>query len=95
MLGKSIVGGTLNGMNKLPTRKRAQILSMLVEGMSMRSASRIADVSITTVAKLLVDAGEACAVHHNEHVVNVRASRVQCDKIWAFCYAKDKTVKAA
>ena len=52
----------LDGMNKLPARKRAQLLEMLVEGMSMRSASRIADVSITTVAKLLVDAGEACAV---------------------------------
>ena len=81
-------------MNKLPTHKRAQLLEMLVEGMSMRSASRIADVSITTVAKLLVEAGEACAVHHDEHVINVQASLVQCDEIWAFCYAKDKTVKA-
>ena len=82
-------------MNKLPIHKRAQLLEMLVEGgMSMRSASRIADVSIVTVAKLLVEAGEACAVHHDENVVDVRASRVQCDEIWAFCYAKDKTVKA-
>ena len=81
-------------MNKLPIHKRSQILFMLVEGLSMRSTSRIADVSITTVAKLLVDAGEACAVHHDEHVVNVKASRVQCDEIWAFCYAKNKTVKA-
>ena len=81
-------------MNKLPANKRAQILEMLVEGMSMRSASRIGDVSITTVAKLLADAGEACAAHHDKHVVNVQASRVQCDEIWAFCYAKDKTVKA-
>ena len=81
-------------MNKLPIHKRAQILSMLVEGMSMRSVSRIAGASFMTVIKLLVDAGEACAAHHDEHVVNVKASRVQCDEIWAFCYAKDKTVKA-
>ena len=33
---------------------------MLVEGSSMRSISRVADVSINTVTKLLVDAGEAC-----------------------------------
>ena len=82
-------------MNKLPANRRSQILSMLVEGMSMRSASRVADVSITTVAKLLVDAGEACAVHHDKSVVDVQASRVQCDEIWAFCYAKDKTLKAS
>ena len=68
---------------------------MLVEGMSLRSASRIAGVSFMTVIKLLVDAGEACAVHHDLHVVNVRASRIQCDEIWAFCYAKQKNVPKA
>ena len=82
-------------MNKLPIHKRAQILSMLVEGMSMRSTSRISDVSFMTIIKLLVDAGEACAVHHDEHVVNVKASRIQCDEIWAFCYAKQKNVPKA
>ncbi len=45
-------------MNKLPLEKRVQILSMLVEGSSMRSVSRVCDVSINTVTKLLVDAGE-------------------------------------
>ena len=48
-------------MNRLPEHKRAAILQMLVEGMSMRSASRIERVSINTVTKLLVDAGRACA----------------------------------
>lgn len=79
-------------MNKLPLAKRVQILSMLVEGSSMRSISRVADVSINTVAKILADAGEACAAYHHEHVVNVRARRVQCDEIWSFCYAKQKNV---
>lgn len=82
-------------MNKLPVSKRIQILSMLVEGMSMRSVSRIADVSINTVTKLLVDAGNACAKYHDEHVREVKASRVQCDEIWSFCYAKKKNVPAA
>ena len=81
-------------MNKLDLHKRSQILSMMVEGMSMRSASRIADVSINTVSKLLIEAGEACAEYHDEHMVNVPAKHVQCDEIWAFCYAKDKAVKA-
>ena len=82
-------------MNKLSNSKRAQILNMLVEGMSMRAASRIAEVSTNTVTKLMVEAGEACAAYHDETVRNVTARRVQCDEIWAFCYAKDKNVPRA
>ena len=82
-------------MNKLPLHKRVMILSMLVEGMSMRSISRTVGVSINTVTKMLVDAGEACAAYHDETVRNVRAQRVQCDEIWSFCYAKAKNVETA
>jgi IS1 family transposase len=82
-------------MNKLPLQTRVQILNMLIEGSSMRSISRVAGVSINTVTKLLVDAGEACAAYHEEHVRNVRASRIQCDEIWSFTYAKAKNVAKA
>ena len=82
-------------MNKLPLAKRVMILSMLVEGSSMRSISRVGDVSINTVTKLLVDAGEACLKLHDERVRDVRASRIQCDEIWSFCYAKEKNVGTA
>jgi IS1 family transposase len=82
-------------MNKLPLAKRAQILAMLVEGSSMRSISRVVGVSINTVTKLLVEAGEAAAAYHDETVRNVRAKRVQCDEIWSFCYAKQKNVETA
>tara|TARA_R110002020_G_scaffold48855_6_gene139531 strand:+ start:7962 stop:8843 length:882 start_codon:yes stop_codon:yes gene_type:complete len=79
--------------NVLDTNKRAQILSMLVEGMSMRSVSRITGVSINTVSKLLVDAGNACAEYHDMTVRGVKAERVQCDEIWSFVAAKAKNVK--
>ena len=82
-------------MNKLPLAKRTQILAMLVEGSSMRSISRVADVSINTVSKLLAEAGEACLAIHDETVRNVKASRVQCDEIWSFCYAKEKNARTA
>src|SRR5665213_805814 len=85
-------------MNRLPRDKRIQILSMLCEGSSMRSISRVADVSINTVSKLLVEAGEACALFHDAKVRNVKSRRVQCDEIWSFCYAKQAnkmTAKAA
>jgi transposase-like protein len=43
----------IKGVNKLPLPTRTQILSMLVEGSSMRSISRVTDVSINTVMKPL------------------------------------------
>ena len=82
-------------MNKLHLAKRIQILAMLCEGSSMRSISRVADVSINTVSKLLVEAGEACLILHDDTVRNVNASRIQCDEIWSFCHAKAKNVASA
>lgn len=77
-------------MNQLSIEKRTQIINLLVEGNSLRATSRIADVSINTVTKLLVSVGKACQKFHNEQVVNVRSKRVQCDEIWSFVYAKEK-----
>lgn len=61
----------------------------------MRSISRVADVSINTVSKLLAEAGAACEAHHDQAVRGVKAQRVQCDEIWSFIYAKERNVKAA
>ena len=81
--------------NKLPLATRVQILSLLCEGSSMRSISRVADVSINTVSKLLIDAGEACAAFHDEHVRGVKAKHIQVDEIWSFTYSKQKNVASA
>lgn len=61
----------------------------------MRSISRVCDVSINTVAKLLEDAGDFCARFHDAKVRGVKAKRIQCDEIWSFCYAKEKNVANA
>src|SRR5580692_11992613 len=80
----------LSGMNKLPIAKKVQIINLLVEGSSMRATSRIADVSINTVTKMLVEVGKACEKFHHETVQNIESKRVQCDEIWSFVYAKEK-----
>jgi IS1 family transposase len=82
-------------MNKLLLQTRVQILSLLCEGASMRSISRVADVSINTVSKLLIDSGKACATFHDEKVRDVKARRVQVDEIWSFTYAGAKNVRTA
>ena len=79
-------------MNRMPRAKRAQILGFLVEGMSLQAASRLADCSINTVTKLLVDVGTACAEYQNKALVNLPCKRVQCDEIWSFVGAKQKNV---
>src|SRR5690606_1574049 len=92
MLDTKHKSSDIRGMNKLPLKTRVQILSMLCEGSSMRSISRVADVSINTVSKLLVDAGKFCDDLHDREVRNVKASKVQCDEIWSFTAAKQKNV---
>ncbi len=82
-------------MNKLPYPKRTQILHLLVEGNSLRSASRIADVSINTVTKLLIDAGKVSSDYQDQAFRNLKLSRIQLDEIWAFAYGKQRNVLLA
>lgn len=52
----------------------------------------MADVSLNTVTKLLVEVGAACQRFHDEYVRDVRVKRLQCDEIWSFIGAKAKNV---
>jgi IS1 family transposase len=79
-------------MNQLSTARRAQIISALVEGNSVRATCRMLDVDKGTVLKLLVDLGGACAEYQDRMLRNLPCKRVQCDEIWQFCYAKQKNV---
>jgi IS1 family transposase len=82
-------------MNKLTTEARAKILHLLCEGMSIRAITRLTGASKNTIAKLLIDAGKACAAYHDANVRDVKATRVQVDEIWSFTYAKQKNVSTA
>lgn len=82
-------------MNRLTNDERVRILHLLCEGMSIRANTRLTGASKNTVAKLLVDAGKACAAYHDANVRNVKAARVQVDEIWSFIYAKQENVASA
>lgn len=79
-------------MNCLPLSKRVQVIALLVEGNSLRATSRLTGVSLVTVMKILVETGKACSTYQDETLRNLKASRIQCDEIWSFCYAKQKNV---
>lgn len=79
-------------MNKLTPEKRAQILQLLCEGMSIRAITRVTGASKNTVSKLLNDVGAVCADYQDRTIRNLKCKRVQVDEIWSFCYAKQKNV---
>jgi IS1 family transposase len=82
-------------MNKLPSEKRAQVLQMMVEGVSLRAITRLTGISRTTLQKLLEDAGEAFSEYQDRTLMNLSCKRIQVDEAWAFCYAKQKNVPRA
>lgn len=82
----------INTMNKLKTHKQAQVIATLVEGNSIRATCRMTGVAKGTVLKLLADVGKACSEYQDKVLRNLPCQRIQCDEIWAFCYAKEKNV---
>lgn len=79
-------------MNKLSIEQKATVLRSLVEGNSIRATVRMTGVAKNTIAKLLVEVGEAAAEFHNTTVNHIVSKRVQTDEIWSFVYAKEKNV---
>jgi IS1 family transposase len=79
-------------MNRLTVERRAQIIDMIVEGVSIRTISRMTGASKNTIMKLLADAGNACLDYQDRSLLNLPSKRIQADEIWSFVYAKQKNV---
>ncbi len=82
-------------MNKLTAQRKAQVISALVEGNSIRSVVRMTGVAKGTITRLLVEVGTACREYQDVHLRNLPCKRVQLDEIWNFCYCKQKQVTEA
>jgi IS1 family transposase len=82
-------------MNKLPSAKRAQVLQMMAEGVSLRAITRLTGISRTTLIKLLENAGQAFSEYQDRTLMNLPSKRIQVDEAWAFNYCKQKTVPTA
>lgn len=81
-------------MNRLDTAKRAQVVSALTEGNSIRATVRMTGVAKNTIVKLLAELGPACAAYMDRTFKNLPCKRIQCDETWSFCYAKHRNVPA-
>src|SRR4029450_8634476 len=74
-----ICSSILVHMNGLDIEKRGQVLGALCEGNSVRSITRMFGVGKNTVARLLIEAGAACAEYQDKALRNLRCKRIQCD----------------
>jgi IS1 family transposase len=81
-------------MKKLSTTQRAQILTALVEGMSISATARMFHVSKITILRLLADAGTLAADYHDLTVCDLTTKRVQLDEIWSFIHCKKQNINA-
>jgi hypothetical protein len=79
-------------MNRLDLNERAAIIRCLVEGNSIRSTARMTGAARNTITTLLVNLGQACSDFQDRTLRNLPSTRIECDEIWAFCYAKAKNV---
>jgi IS1 family transposase len=95
MLDAKQKGSYSSGMSKLDQKARAQIISLLCEGMSIRAITRLTGASKNTVAKLLVAVGHAVTAYQDKALRNLKSERVQIDEIWSFIYCKNDNVKRA
>jgi IS1 family transposase len=77
-------------MNRLDSATRAQVISCLIEGCSIRSTVRMTGVAKKTVMRLLVEVGEVCADYQDKAFRNLACKRLQLDEMWAWIYCKDK-----
>lgn len=81
----------LLGELRLPEDKALLVLSLLVEGSSVRSIERVTGVHRDTVLRLLAHVGERCERFLEDRVCDVPVEDVQCDEIWAYVGMKEKT----
>jgi lambda repressor-like predicted transcriptional regulator len=79
-------------MNKLTTAKRAEVIGLLCEGMSMRAISRTTGVARQTISDLLENVGRAASDYQAKTLVDLQCKVIECDEIWSFCYSKEKNV---
>lgn len=77
-------------MNKLSTKERTQVVKALLEGNSLRSTTRMTGIHRSTILKLLLELGTACAEYQDRTLRNLPCKRIQADEIWSFVYAKEK-----
>lgn len=78
----------LDDMRLAPDRA-VNVLQLLLEGMSVRSAERVTGVHRDTILKLLVLAGERCQRLMETKIAGLPVQDVEVDEIWGYVGKKE------
>lgn len=91
--GKRFTASTkqLDGM-RIDLDKAEQIVSMLVEGISVEATARLTNTHKHTILDLLVLIGYRCQRFLFKAIRGLSVDDVQCDEIWQFIYCKRRNV---
>lgn len=79
------------GSMRLPVDRAVLVLSLLVEGNSIRSTERVTGHHRDTITRLLVLVGGKCEALLEDLMKDVEVKDVQADEIWAYVGMKEKT----
>ena len=77
------------GRHYISTESAAQIITLLLEGMSVRAVSRITGVHQGTILSLLLTVGNKSRRLFDSCVRNIRPRFVQADELWTFVHTKE------
>lgn len=70
-----------------------RVLRMLLEGVSVRAASRLTGIDRNTICDLVLHVGQNCDRFLEKTVRNVEAKFIELDEIWGFVFCKAKTAE--
>jgi len=77
------------GRHYISNEKAAQIVALLLEGMSIRAISRITETHQGTILSLLLTMGKKCRSLFDSKVRGIRPNFVQADELWTFVHTKE------
>ena len=81
-------------MNVLPPAQQVRIISLLVEGNSIRSIERLTNRHRDTIMRLGARVGEACQRLHDARMRRLQVSCLELDETWSFVRKKQKNLQA-
>jgi transposase-like protein len=77
------------GRHYISTDKATQIVTLLLEGMSVRAVSRVTGAHQGTILSLLLTVGKKARSIFDARVRNIRPRFVQADELWTFVHTKE------
>lgn len=79
-------------MNILSEDKKIAVLNLLLEGCSIRTASRLTGTQRDTIGRLILGLGEKCIQLHDAMFRDVKVWRIEFDELWSYVGKKQKNL---